>query len=451
MHLRKDESLDALADRGNVAQFVSFVPDRGEPRQSHLRILGLTPNRVFAKARDAIEALLARAPDGTVNVRSYTPDSPRSREFVYALGSVEDALATVTRLTAEGLFTIVNETVDVADGGVSGVVQGGVIEFAPDDTPRCVEKPGTASLPAAVGFELLKIVYGFAPDLGGAKGRVEFSIHPKARGWRATQTLLWEQEDTEATRASATLQWPNRFSRHIGDKLYGLLMAHLCGAAVPKTTALPRRVAPFSFGQPTGSYENWIRTCPTEPQPGLFTTHRGWLDPYKLLADEDPSGTRIASVLSQDGVPASYSGASLVDAAGRTLVEGVAGHGDGFMLGTHLPETLPAGIIADVMSAGKDLTNMFGPVRTEWVHDGQKAWIVQLHRGATVSSEQVLVPGERAHWIGFDAASGLEALRALLADINKDSGVEIFGSIGVTSHMADVVRKSGVPTRVVAS
>ncbi len=35
-----------------------------------------------------------------------------------------------------------------------------MIEFAPDDTPRCVEKPGVASFPLAWGHSLLQTVYG---------------------------------------------------------------------------------------------------------------------------------------------------------------------------------------------------------------------------------------------------------------------------------------------------
>ena len=62
-------------------------------------------------------------------------------------------------MSAEGLFVIANETVDVSDGGVSGVIQGGVAEFAPDDTPRCVEKAGTASLPMDWALALIETVY----------------------------------------------------------------------------------------------------------------------------------------------------------------------------------------------------------------------------------------------------------------------------------------------------
>jgi hypothetical protein len=140
MHFRKDRSLDELARVGNVAQFVSFAPEADvPPSQTYSRVAGYDENHKFASVSDAAVALLEAAPDRKVNVRSYAPESPRSREFVYGLERVEDVLANVKRLTREGLHVIVNETVDIEDGGVSGVVQSGVIEFAPDDTPRCVE------------------------------------------------------------------------------------------------------------------------------------------------------------------------------------------------------------------------------------------------------------------------------------------------------------------------
>ena len=58
------------------------------------------------------------------------------------------ATSVLKRFSSQGLHTIVNETVDVNDGGVSGVLMHNVLEYSPDDTPRCVEKPGVASLPA---------------------------------------------------------------------------------------------------------------------------------------------------------------------------------------------------------------------------------------------------------------------------------------------------------------
>lgn len=451
MNHEKDRSLDWLANFGNVAQFVSFVPGEETLRQTYCRISGYEANHPFATVREAITALLAAAPDGTVNIRSYAPDSPRSREFVYAIDTVDAALENLDRLATEGLHLIVNETVDVADGGVSGVAQGDVIEFAPDDTPRCVEKPGTVSLPLEWGLDLLSTVYGFRPALAPANARIEFSVHPKPRGWKRSHTLLWEREETPEQPAQAATSWPNRFSRHLGDKVYGLIMAHILGAHVPETLVINRRVAPFRFGRPTNSDEVWIRTSPNEQEPGLFTTRKGWTDPFRLMAEEDPKNERIASVLAQSAIPAIYSGAAVEDANGDLFVEGVAGEGDLFMLGRSARQDLPKKIVADVEDAVRHLRRALGPVRIEWVHDGTIAWIVQMHSGAATGTAHVLVPGTPARWTAFDVNDGLEALRALLRSIDPNDGIELLGNVGMTSHIADLVRKAGVPARIAAT
>jgi len=451
MYHRKDASLDQLAERGNVAQFVAYAPSDNGLDQTFCRVVGHEPNVSFATLAEAVAALLTTSAAGSVNVRSYDPESPRSREFVYGLQNVEDAIATITRLAAEGLHLIINETVDVSDGGVSGVAHGDVIEFAPDDTPRCVEKPGVASLPRRMGAALLAAVYGFAPDLPKTDARVEFSIHPRPTGWRRTHTLLWELEEGSEPPIASTPSWPNRFSRHIGDKLYGLILAHIAGAYVPRTDAICRRVAPFSFGRDTGSHERWLRTCPREQEPGLFTTVKGWIDPFRLISDEDSTGTRIASVLSQAAVDARFSGASIVDGEGRTVVEGVWGEGDRFMLGEARRQTLPVDMVEEVTMAAAMLEEIFGPVRTEWVHDGDHVWIVQMHRGATVSTGQTLVPGEAGNWRTFDVEGGLEALRTMIASLSPDTGIRLRGDVGMTSHVADLVRKIGRPTRIEAT
>ncbi|MCX8476744.1 MAG: hypothetical protein MT490_13175 [Sphingomonas sp.] len=449
MDLQKDEVLDRLADEANVAQFVALRPVAGGLKQSFCRLRDMDPNTPFSGAIEAIAALLAASGSAMVNVRSYLPHDPRSREFVYGLTSVEAALAVVTRFANEGLHLIVNETIDVRDGGVSGVVQGDLIEFAPDDTPRCVEKPGVVSLPFEVGMKLLTLVYGFRPELESRPGRrTEFSIHPLRRGWRGTHTLLWEQEDDVPGQAEATARWPNRFSRHIGDKAFGLLMAHLAGHRVPRTLAIPRRIAPFSFGTATGSSEVWTRTCPAEPHPGLYTTVKGWTDPFALLTKEDPSCDVLASVLRQDAVPARFSGAAIVQADDTLAVEGLAGEGDLFMLGARDPEELPERVISDVVTSFRALDTAFGPVRFEWVHDGQKTWIVQLHLGATASTATEVVPGDATHWLDFTVGDGLEALRVLLADAPEGSGVNVIGQFGMTSHIADVLRRAGRPARI---
>lgn len=452
MNFRKDESLDALAHAGNVAQFISFVPTGGGAyAQGYSRVFGHAPNHHFSSPEDGLTALLAASADGAINLRSYAPDSPRSKEFVYGIGNVSEALSEVKRLISSDLFVIANETIDIKDGGVSGVVQGGIIEFAPDDTPRCVEKPGVASLPLAWGIGLLTKVYGYLPELDlQTTGRLEFSIHPRPRGWKYGHTLCWEWEAENTAPATASMNWPNRFSRHIGDKAFGLLVADLVGASVPKTTVFGRRVAPFSFGKPTGSHEVWTRTCPHEPEPGRYTTLKGWTDPFRLMSIEDPSHTAIASVICQAAVPAVYSGAAIVTIDGRLLVEGRSGEGDGLMLGIDHPEELPGGVAGQIDAVFKKLSAALGPVRFEWVFDGTTVWVVQLHRGATQTSQTVLVPGTAENWLTFEASEGLEALRTFLKHMPDDTGVEIEGEIGLTSHLADLVRKSKRPARLAA-
>lgn len=448
--LRKDASLDFLAESGmNVAQFVSFSPNEGGPRQEFSRVAGREANAQFLDVRTAAETLLASSVDGMVNVRSYQPFDAQSREFIYGLSDVAEIVGAIERLSTEGLHTIMNETVDVNDGGVSGVLMGDILEFAPDDTPRCVEKPGTASLSRVWGRELLSTVYQFPVDLNAPMAsRLEFSIHPKPRGWKQTNTLCWEFEDREVRDISPHLQWPNKFSSMLGDKAFGLLVAHHIGLPVPYTKVINRRVAPFSFGKRTGAGESWIRTAPTEQVPGKFTTHRGWIDPFELLHREDPNNVSIASVLSQDGVKPEYSGAVIARKNLPIAIEGKKGEGESLMQGTSLPEDLPSNVLADVKMLYKKASAVLGPVRFEWVFDGTQAWIVQLHKGETNSTETQLTPGKATNWIRFEVSQGLEALRDQISTIEADTGIELIGRVGLTSHIADVIRKANIPSRI---
>jgi hypothetical protein len=449
MHLRKDQALDDLATAGNVAQFVSFAPSLAAPQQTYSRIWRNPPNYRFGSSEEAIRALLASSPDGSINLRSFTPESPRSREFLYGLTDPDLALQHLHRLLEEGLHVIANETVDISDGGISGVIEGGVMEFAPDDTPRCVEKPGTASFQLEDGLSVIRTVYGFLPELPDLKQcRVEFSIHPRARGYKRGHTLLWEREYVSTGNQTATLAWPNRFSRLIGDKAFGLLIGHLLGAPVPRSTVISRRIRPFSFGEETGSFETWLRTCPTEQDPGRYTTTDHWIDPFLLLAEEDPSGHAIASIISQAAVPARFSGAAITKRGGQFHVEGTMGSGDDFMLGRVRPNNMPEAILRNLQEINQQLRERLGPVRFEWVHDGQRAWIVQLHQGATPTTSMTIVPGEAQEWATFQSSEGLEALRSLLATLPPQFGLKLQGEIGLTSHLADLARKSGRPTRL---
>lgn len=449
MALHKDEILNNLAATANVAQFVAFRPLGGRLVQSYCRIAGFDENHHFQDTRLAVEALLGRSSDRMVNVRSYEPSSPRSREFVYGLRTVEETMAVLDRLAAEDLHLIVNETIDIHDGGVSGVVQGQLIEFAPDDTPRCVEKPGAASLPLAIGLNILNTVYGFSAELSFAQGsRVEFSIHPKPRGYHQRHTIVWELERDAPSFLPAALTWPNRFSRHLGDKAFGLLVAHALGVPVPRTTVIGRRTAPFTFGRETGSSEVWTRTAPTEPQPGLYTTVKGWLDPFALLASEDPDGSNIRSVICQSAVRAVFSGAAVTGPSGEIIIEGRRGEGDQFMLGLQLPEALPSFVLENVSAIYAVLASRLGPVRFEWVHDGDVVWIVQLHCGGTNTTADVIVPGDADAWVEFESSAGLDKLRNLLSSLPPGHGILVVGRVGLTSHVADLLRKANRPSKL---
>jgi hypothetical protein len=246
-----------------------------------------------------------------------------------------------------------------------------------------------------------------------------------------------------------SLSWPNRFSRLIGDKVFGLLIADLIGMRVPHSLVVSRRLAPFEFGRKTGSAETWLRTCPTEQVPGKYTTANRWIDPFVLLETEDPTHTAIASIISQAAVPAQFSGAAITKKDGQLYIEGRAGAGDNLMLGRARPERLPSQISADVEQANERLRDNLGPVRFEWVHDGKQVWIVQLHKGRTRSTSTTIVPGEAPDWAPFKSDLGLEALREFIAALPPKVGIRLEGEVGLTSHIADLVRKSRRPTKVV--
>jgi hypothetical protein len=444
----KDAILDELADIANVAQFVSFSPGK-DPQLRFARVRGV--DVVPRPLKQAIETLMARTADNSVNVRSFDPAQPKANPLKYGLKRPAQVAYWVRRLARQGLHTIVNETIDVKDGGVSGVAFGGIMEFGPGDTPRIVERAGTASLPLDVGLRMLKTVYGFSPDLDFPTDvRVEFSIHPLRRGVREAHTIIWELERIGDLALGAEFAWPNVFSRHIGDKTFGLLVAEAIGLNVPETIVVSRNVAPFRFGKRTGTGERWLRTSPTEQTPGKFTTQRGWVDPFKLMRKEDRTGKLIASVLDQEGVDAQYSGAAVAGQLGRVTIEGVAGYGDSFMKGEAAPERLPDAVIDRVTSVFEAAVHRLGPVRFEWVMDDQSIWVVQLHRGATATSGRTIYPGTPSVEHRFEVRQGLEALRELVGRLpaGKNHGVVLIGSVGVTSHFGDILRRAGVPSRI---
>jgi hypothetical protein len=450
----KDDLLDELAEHGNVAQFVSLTPG-SSPEIRHQR---LRPASGFVRPttpHEGIASLLEASDGGSVNVRSFLPDRDKGCPFQYGLTTIADASAAALGLAEQGYFTIINETIDVRDGGVSGVALGGVVEFAPDATPRVVEEAGAAALPHTMGVRVLETVYGFAPDIpNNHSARLEFSIHPTRVGYRRSHTIWWEMgRESGDLGVAATILWPNRFSRHIGDKAYGLLLASVLGLPVPRTTVFGRRVAPFSFGEVTGTAETWIRTCPSEQAAGRYTTLPHWTDPYALLAAEDPTGREIKAVLAQEGVDSIWSGATMPSEAGDDFVQGVAGPGDAFMLGEAAPVDLPGAVVDDVRHLAQRAREYLGPIRMEWAHDGQRAWVVQMHIGKHFFvGDQVLSKGEANEWLDFYTDDGLGQLRDLLPKAaERGAGILVHGRIGITSHVGDLLRKAQVPGRLASS
>ncbi|MDD2466187.1 MAG: hypothetical protein PHI97_19485 [Desulfobulbus sp.] len=450
----KDEILNKLADDANVAQFVSFAPN-GSQRFS--RVFGFDANCKFDSLSVAVSALLQSSPEKSINVRSFKPDQPQGNEFHYGLTEPQVAIDHIIRLTVAGFHVIINETVDVDDGGVSGVLQGGCLEFAPGVIPRFVDKDSdtpVSTLPKDLAVELLKTVYGFYPKLEYPSGyRVEFSIHPKVRGWQHQHTIIWEVEKVSEVSIQPYLSWPNLFSMFLGDKIYGLLLAHLYGALVPRTTCFSRnnQIGLFTFGHPTGSGEVWTRTCPKVQEPGRFSTVHNWVDPFSLMNRDDPSRESIVSCIVQEGVESKYSGALITDSEGMPIIEGVKGFGDKFMQGTVAGQNIPTDVISALNEQYEFLSKQMGPVRFEWAFDGTQVWVLQLHTGRSVSSSRVIVPGEPLEWLQFIVGSPLNLLRNLVQNAKKNnSGLKVVGNVGMSSHVADILRKAQVPSVIVA-
>ena len=444
----KDDVLNTLAEENNVAQFVSFGPDLSV---RHRRIKGHVPNPYFGTMYNHITILLQASGEQSVNVRSFLPDQPRSNEFIYGITAVDEAVAHVVRLSAQGLYTIVNETIDVDDGGVSGVLQNDMVEFSPGVVPRFVETSEelVSTFPKGLASEILQVVYGFDPQLTKytKDTRLEFSIHPNKRGYKQQRTIVWEKEQVNYVEVPHFLSWPTAFSKLIGDKAYGLMMADILGFDVPRTTVFPRKksLAPFTFGTHTNEDVTWMRTCPNIQVPGKYTTTRGWTDPYDLMSSDDPSGKILASCLSQQEVASEFSGALLSD-GDKLTIEGTKGFGDEFMQGEAAPITLPGKVVNDLTNLYNILGNILGPVRFEWAHDGKKPWVLQLHTGTVPSSGRTIVPGEFEESMNFDVTSGLENLRQIIKDIKPGFGIIVNGNVGMSSHIADMLRKAEVPS-----
>ena len=84
--------------------------------------------------------------------------------------------------------------------------------------------------------------------------------------------------------------------------------------------------------------------------------------------------------------------------------------------------------------------------------DGTRVWVVQLHRGISVSSGETIFPSandEHVHYIEYDTNNGLEGLRSMIDAWQPGMGITLVGNVGITSHFGDVLRKARIPSKLV--
>jgi hypothetical protein len=87
----------------------------------------------------------------------------------------------------------------------------------------------------------------------------------------------------------------------------------------------------------------------------------------------------------------------------------------------------------------------------ERVFDGKHVWVVQLHVGGTIADSTLIVPGDPKQWVSFPVQKGLDALRTLIAQTKgNNTGIELVGKVGLTSHFGHELLAAKVPARIVA-
>lgn len=474
----KDYVLNELAEYCNIAQFVSYSPS-GKLSYKHICNDKTTAD---TDRRSVISELLEASAYKAINIRTFKPEQWQGNPFITELIDVDEICKLIDELQKQDLYIIVHESIDIHDGGISCVLDNGALEFVCGDTPRFVEKVHIDPIPR-LKYDLdtirfLGTIYEGMMEFENkiysrcntSIDRIEFSLHPKRCGVKHANYIVWEVINRLEQPAvwgeyhqpiRNRYDWPNSLSRYIGDKAYGLLVADHIGMKVPRTTwfSLENKVDMFTFGTSTGSTEMWTRSCPSISVPGKYTTVNVVADPYSLMHKDnqlnelsDTPDAPVVSCLIQSGVAAKWSGACLTDEQGDISVEGVGGYGDGYMQGSG-NETLPIHVIDKVTDISRQLEcQLNSTVRFEWVYDGYDIWIVQLHIGAVSSSvkNRTIYPIDKVEkYIKYNPKDGLDTLRELCSmvkgmDNNTHTGIVVCGNIGMSSHIADILRKEQI-------
>ncbi len=436
--------LSRLAAEANVAQFVSFGPGHDLP-QRHSCLRGHPPGHRFATAEEAVGALLALAPAGSVNVRSFLAGAPKGGPFSYGLTRRDDVLAVLRARAADGLHTIANETVDVARrrrlrgraGRAGRVRPRGHAPFgraARHRRPR--PRPGHGACCATV--------YGFTPDLDGRPGeRVEFSLHPLVAGVRQTHTIVWERERVDPVRLTHRLSLaqpvqppargqglrpagrrpprpprPGHHRRRAAGRPVPLrpphrerraLDPHLPGRAgagqVPDPAGLAGSLRPPGRRGPVG--DGHRRRARPGGRPGPVVGGR----PPRQRRRAAGRGRRRV----RRGLHARPAGPGPAPGPGRSTTSGGSGPG-------------PPPPSARSASSGPTTAPTPGWSSSTWP---------RRPRPAPPSTR-----GRRPAGAASTRPSGLEHLRQLIATVAPDEGIELTGDVGVTSHAGDLLRRA---------
>lgn len=454
IELLKDDKLSFMYEKMgcNIARYISVAPSK------EIRYINIDMEYEYKdNLKNCIIDLIKYSNSKAINIRSFSIKAMKGNNLVYGKNAddIDEIIDIIYENCNANKYSIINEMIDVNDGGVSGVVFGNIIEFAPNDTPKCVEKPNVCFLEKNMGIHMLKTVYGFSPKFNFEdKYRVEFSLHPRREGILREHTIIWEYEEFEKQKYDIKMKWPNKFSQFIGDKTFGLIVADYLGFNVPYTTVISRNIAPFSFGKETGLKEKWIRTVPIVKEPGKYYTGDKWVDPFLLMQSEESKGSKeinIASILSQSAVESIYSGGAIVAKDEENdIIEGVVGKGDDFMLGIHKKNSLPASLLDSLkvlLNRIRGYYSILGEVSIEWVFDGIQIWIVQLNQLNNSGRGKVIVFGNPIAYEKFSISEGLERLREKINEVkDKNIGIELLGDVGLCSHFGDLLRQSKVPS-----
>ena len=300
--LLKDKVLADIVKKrsGNIARFVSFAPD-GKVGQSF--IAQGHPSKPKNEAEAAEQLMLAGAT--SVNIRSFFKDKPDGNPFEIGLSDPRKVREIAAGFREQGMHVIINENLSLGNGSISGVLSpGNLAEFSANDSPRCVEKPGTCSMSKEMLRKFIETVYGRPFEVPFPRHyRVEFSQYPSPVGYLNDYTIIWQAEKTKNRKyqQSAIPVWPNKVSQRLGDKAFGLVMAHIAGERVPYVTINSRYFPLIKFGRHTNSpFPLIIRTAPVVPLPGKWITTPEPFDEFAYIPEIDPEHKNLGSMIYQE-------------------------------------------------------------------------------------------------------------------------------------------------------